>query len=93
MSQLYGLSLMPSSYSYLYSFTFTSLIFGIPERNIFLEWFDTLFIMHLGTMLWIMVLMVFYVVHVVKNPVLKNEMKAIWAVVVFMGSVFALPVY
>jgi hypothetical protein len=74
-------------------FHFTSMIFGIPKRNVFLELFDTMFIVHLGTMLWIMVLTVFYIVHVIKNPVLKNEMKAIWAAVVFMGSVFAMPVY
>ena len=72
---------------------FTSMVFGIPQRNIFLEFFDTMFIVHLGTMLWIIALTVFYIVHVVKNPVLKNEMKAIWVVAVLMGSVFAMPVY
>ena len=71
----------------------TSLIFGVPKRNIFLELFDTMFIVHLVTMLWIIVLTVFYIGPVVKNPVLKNEMKARWVVVVLMGSVFGIPVY
>ena len=72
---------------------FTSMIFGVPQRNILLELFDIMFIVHLGTMLWIIVLTVFYIAHVVTNPVLKNEMKAIWVVAVFMSSVFAMAVY
>ncbi|HYE74548.1 MAG TPA: hypothetical protein VEF04_14510 [Blastocatellia bacterium] len=72
---------------------FTSLIFRIPQGSIFVDWFDTMFIVHLGAMLWIMVLTVIYMVHIVKNPVLKNEMKAIWAVAVFMVNVFAMPFY
>lgn len=72
---------------------FTSLIFGIPERNIFVEWFNTLLVMHIGAMLWILILTVIYMVNIVKNPALKNELKAIWAVAVVIVNVFAMPVY
>ena len=72
---------------------FTSMLFGVPQRNIFVELFDHMFFVHLGTMLWIVALTVFYVVHVVKNPALKNDMKAVWAAAVAMGGVFAMPIY
>ena len=52
-----------------------------------------MFIVHLGAMLWIMILTVVYMVNIVKNPVLKNEMKAVWAVAVFMANVFVMPIY
>ena len=72
---------------------FTSMIFRIPARDIFVEWFDPMFIVHLGAMLWIMVLTVIYMVHIAKNAVLKNEMKAIWVMAVFMVNIFAMPIY
>jgi hypothetical protein len=38
-------------------------------------------------------LMAFYIVHVFKNPALKDDRRALWAVVLFMGLPFSAPVY
>ena len=91
------ITLLPLAYAiFLFTALFlhiANLIIGIPERNIFLELFDTLFILHLGMMLWIVVLTIVYVLHIARNSRLKNEMKAVWVAAVCMGNVFAMPVY
>lgn len=74
-------------------FHITNLILGIPKRNVLMELFDTLLIIHFGMMLWIVVLTIVYVVHIARNSSLKNEMKAVWVTAVCMGNVFAMPVY
>jgi len=54
--------------------------------------FDLLMAMHLGTMAVMAWLMVFYLVHVFRNPALGDK-RVLWAVVLFMGSFIAMPVY
>ena len=91
------ITLLPLAYViFLFAALFlhiANLILGIPERNIFLELFHTLFIIHFGMMLSIVVLTIVYVVHIARNSSLKNEMKAVWVTAVCMGNVFAMPVY
>jgi hypothetical protein len=48
---------------------------------------------HLFTMLWIMALTVFYMVNVFKNDRVEKDKKVLWAVVIFMGSMIAMPIY
>lgn len=55
--------------------------------------FRTLFIMHLLTMLLILTLMALYVVDVFKNERVTQDKKALWAVVLLMGGMIAMPVY
>ena len=71
----------------------SSLLVGIPERNIFLELFETLFLFHLGMMLWIAVLTIVYAVHIARNEALKNEIKAVWVTAICFGNVLAMPIY
>lgn len=49
--------------------------------------------LHLLTMLVIFGLTAFYIVNVFRNDRVNKDMKALWAVVIFMGSIFAMPVY
>jgi hypothetical protein len=49
--------------------------------------------LHLLTMLLIFGLMVFYIVNVFGNDRIKPDMKALWAIVLFMGNAFAMPIY
>ena len=55
--------------------------------------FSIVMVAHLGTMLIIMALLVFYIVHVFKNPALTGDRRTLWAVVLFMGSIIAMPIY
>ena len=56
-------------------------------------WFMALFALHLLTMLWVMGLMVFYIVNVFRNDRVEKDKKVLWAVVLFLGNMLAMPVY
>jgi hypothetical protein len=49
--------------------------------------------LHFLTMLWVVVLMVIYIVNVFKNDRVDKDKKVLWAIVLFMGSMIAMPVY
>ena len=49
--------------------------------------------LHLFTMLAGMALMVFYIVNVFRNDRVDTDKKALWAVVLFMGNMIAMPIY
>jgi hypothetical protein len=55
--------------------------------------FPYIFIPHIATMLLMFILMAFYIVHVFKNPGMKDDRRVLWAVVLFMGLPFSAPVY
>ena len=55
--------------------------------------FMVIFLLHLLTMLWIMALTVFYIVNVFRNERVDKDKKALWAVVLFMGNMIAMPIY
>ena len=59
--------------------------FGIAIIGIFFLHFVTIFMM-LG-------LMVYYIVHAVKNESLNTDMRAVWAVLFFFMGMFAQPIY
>ena len=52
-----------------------------------------IFPLHLLTMLVSLALMVFYIVNVFKNNRVENDKKALWAIVLFMGGMIAMPIY
>jgi hypothetical protein len=49
--------------------------------------------LHLLTMLLTIGLMIFYIVNVFRNDRVTKDMKVLWAVVLFMGAMIAMPVY
>lgn len=55
--------------------------------------FDMLFRLHLGTMLLTFSLMIFYIVYLFRTSKVPQDKKALWAVVLFMGNMFAMPVF
>jgi len=55
--------------------------------------FEVLFLLHCFTILWTLVLLIIYIVNVFTNDRVEKDTKALWAVVVFMGNVIAMPVY
>ncbi|HXD29962.1 MAG TPA: hypothetical protein VN643_02520 [Pyrinomonadaceae bacterium] len=55
--------------------------------------FAVIFPLHILTMLLIMALTVFYIVNVFRNDRVVKDMKVLWAVVLFMGSIIAMPIY
>jgi hypothetical protein len=55
--------------------------------------FVVLFGLHLFTMLWTLGLTAVYMVHLFKTDRVENDKKVLWAVVLFMGNMLAMPVY
>lgn len=55
--------------------------------------FAVLVALHLFTMLWVMGLTVFYMVNVFRNDRVDKDKKVLWAVVIFMGNMLAMPIY
>jgi hypothetical protein len=55
--------------------------------------FQVLMGVHLGTMLLMMALLTFYIVHIFKNSAIAGDKRTLWAVVLFFGNVIAMPVY
>jgi len=55
--------------------------------------FAWLFGLHILTMIWIMGLLIFYIVNVFKNERVEKDKKVLWAIVLFMGGIIAMPVY
>jgi hypothetical protein len=56
-------------------------------------WFLTAFLLHFCVMLLIFALTVFYIVDVFQSNRVSADKKALWAVVLFLGNIFAMPVY
>lgn len=87
----------PFLYMILFMLFIFSFIFmargGRPGGGASPDLFLLIFPLHFLTMLVIMGLMVFYIVDVFRNERVEKDKKALWAVVLFMGSMFAMPVY
>ena len=49
--------------------------------------------LHILTMLWMIGLTIFYIVNVFRNDKVNKDMKVLWAAVLFMGSIIAMPIY
>jgi hypothetical protein len=89
-------TIWPFAYLILFFITIFSLVFfswgaetsGGPPRLIAL-----IFPLHLLTMLVIMALTVFYMVNVFRNERVVKDQKVLWAVVLFLGNVLAMPIY
>lgn len=55
--------------------------------------FEHLFALHVGTMLLIVGLLAFYVPYLFRTNRVPQEKKSLWAIVLFMGSVIAMPIF
>jgi magnesium-transporting ATPase (P-type) len=62
-----------------------------PEQ--FFRDFDTIFRLHMIVIVLILALMAFYIVHLFRTDRVPGDKKALWAVVLFLGNLLAMPVY
>lgn len=90
-------TLIPVLYMILFFIIFASLFFSSLTGNPPLGGpgveFAFVFAGQFIMMLWIMALLVLYIVHLFKNQNIPNDKKALWAIVIFLGNVLAMPVY
>ena len=89
---------------FVYMLLFMGLVFGCllwmqvgqgeaPARAGLPAPFMLLLVLHLLTVLDILGLLVFYIVHLFHTPLIESDRRALWAVVLFFGNLFAMPVY
>ena len=64
-----------------------------PGQNPVFDNFGIFMALHLCVMLLMFALMTFYIVFLFKTDRVRNDMKAVWAVAIFMGSFVAMPVF
>lgn len=78
-------------------FVFSTIFFLPPDATAADKAFPSLFMLiiplHFLAMLLTLGLTIFYIVNVFKNERVDKDKKTLWAVVIFMGSVFAMPIY
>ena len=55
--------------------------------------FYVLFVLHMIVMILLIGLTIFYIVNVFRNDRVHENRKVLWAVVLFMGNIFAMPIY
>ena len=70
---------------------------GAPPRDEPADWvFVALFgsiALQLLVLLLTLALVAFYMVHIFRTDRVEHDKKALWAVVIFLGNMFAMPVY
>ena len=55
--------------------------------------FEALFLLHVLTMVWMVGLMIFYIVYLFQSKRISQDKKVLWAIVLFMGHVIAMPIF
>jgi len=78
-----------------FGFIFSSFLFlpGDGGPGGFPAAFAVLFALHIFTMLLIMGLSIFYIVDIFKSNRVDKDKKALWAIVIFLGNMIAMPIY
>lgn len=57
------------------------------------SFFIALFVLHFVTIFWVWGLVAFYIVFLFKTDSVPKDQKALWAVVLFMGNLLAMPIF
>lgn len=90
----------PFAYLFLLFTSVVVLVSSLPDKgpsapasDAFVVLFIGVFAVHLLTMLSSLVLSVYYIIHIIKRPDVKEEIKALWAILFFFFGMFANTVY
>ncbi len=88
-------TLWPLVYLGLFMFVWFRLFFGImaPGSDPLSNFPVAFIVARLATMLLSFALLACYVVHLFRNARFDGNMKAVWAIVLFMGGMIAMPIY
>ena len=83
-------TLWPFVYLFLFFIlTFAMLFIGPGAAKLM----PAVFVVHMLTILLVLGLSVFYIVDIFKNDRVEKDKKALWAVVIFLGNMIAMPIY
>lgn len=86
-----GATLLPFLYMIAFAgFVFSPQMLRTLDSN---DAFQRLFLIHIAATLAIMGLIAFYVVYLYRTPHVPADKKALWAVILFMANMFAMPLF
>ena len=93
-----GLTLWPIAYMVLFMCVmFTQVVLmgfaDKPPSGEMPTLIKIIFPLHFLTMIWVFVLVAIYIRHIFKTDAVPQDKKALWAVVIFLGNMVAMPVY
>lgn len=74
------------------SFAYTAAV-GPNENDIIFDNFGIFMTIHLMVMFLMFALIAFYIAFLFKTEAVKTELKALWAVALFMGGPIAMPIF
>jgi hypothetical protein len=83
----------PPVYMVLFFVTFALMATAGQQNGFLFENFAVFMIIHILVMFLMFALIAFYLVFLFKTDAVRNEMKAFWAVVIFMGAPIAMPIF
>jgi hypothetical protein len=88
-------TLWPFIYMFIFfGFILCSILFMRGEPSgAFPVSFAVIFVLHLFTMLLTMGLTIFFIVDVFRNARVDKDKKVLWAIVIFLGNMIAMPIY
>jgi len=73
------------------AFAYTAV--GGSEKSPVFDNFGIFIAIHLSVMMLMFLLMAFYIVFLFKTDAVKVEIKALWAIALFMGGPIAMPIF
>lgn len=90
---LAAFTIWPIAYMFIFMASTAFSFFFASGSNQMPPLFNIIVMLHFVTMLEIIALLVYYIHHLFKTDAIPQDKKALWAVVLFMGNVIAMPVY
>ena len=86
----------PFLYMSVFVATFVSSFFSIASKggeSLLGRHFAVFFGLHILTMLVSLGLMIYFIVHLFRSSSIPNDKKPLWAIILFMGGIVAMPIY
>lgn len=91
-------TLWPVAYMFLFFCFIITMMVLMPQQQAATGsglpvWFAAFFVVHFLTIFLVLGLTVIYIINVFRNNRVAQDKKALWAVVIFLGNIVAMPVY
>jgi hypothetical protein len=88
-----AVTLWPIFYMFVFMGTFAMSFVGAGRYHEPDDWFKWLMFLHFGTMVVMLALITFYIVELFRTDRVREDRKALWAVVLFLGNMFSMPIF
>lgn len=90
---LIAVTLLPAAYLVLFMVTVPLMATSPATSALLSRHFGIFLSVHVAMMLVMFALLAFYITYLFKDPVLSNDVKVLWTVIIFFGGPVAMPVF